>query len=123
LQQQHKNKRKENRTIKSGKKPPKKSEICFISSPKYLVEAAAIVAAATPDEAHTADAMSSAQTATKRPCKRVREDEGAVSEREREREDARVQRAALNAREIGRERHTQVRFFSFFGVFWGDIVG
>jgi hypothetical protein len=75
--------------------------------------------------------MSSAQTATKRPCKRVREEEGAVSERERERErkDARVQRAALNAREIGRERHTQVPFFSFslffsfFRVFWGDIVG
>ncbi len=83
------------------------------------MEAAAIVAAATPEEAQTADAMSSAQTATKRrPCKRVREKEGAVSERERE--DARVQRAALSAREIGRERHTpRCRFFFSFSDFLG----
>lgn len=85
------------------------------------MEAAAIVAAATPEEAQTADAMSSAQTATRRPCKRVREKEGAVSERERRRTSAAS--GTQRKRDRKRETHPGAVFFSFFRIFWGDIVG
>ncbi len=89
------------------------------------MEAAAIVAAATPEEAHTADAMSSAQTATKRPCKRVREEEGAVSERERRRTSAAS--GTQRKRDRKREIHPGAVFFPFFGFFgvilWDRVTG
>jgi hypothetical protein len=95
------------------------------------VEAAAIVAAATPEEAHTADAMSSAQTATKRPCKSVREEGLWARERERRRTSAASD--TQRKRDRKRETHPECRFFSFslfflfFGLFgvilWDRVTG
>jgi hypothetical protein len=130
LQQQHKKKkRKENKNIKSGKKPPKKQKfVSFLHKNTWW------------KQLRLWQQQRQKKHRPQTPClplkqqqkgDRARESERKGRGSEREREDARVQRAALNAREIGRERHTHpgaVFFlfffiFNFFRIFWGDIVG